>query len=205
MNTEPTQRGWTHDEFQAHARRIVFNYAKKRLDTTDKHVTFELDEVYVVWFAKVLQNWKALVSTALPDGMYYEVTYDGDKKKAYLDAYKKFDNVAVLIEDLYPQLKLGRIMVLPNSQRQHAGLKGLSKESDPYSDEAVKAFKKRIAELKDMVIVQAGKLEFAEADAKIRLAQIQAQQAENRAIASEVRRLDTELSIFVLENEKEGL
>ena len=39
-----------------------------------------------------MQNWKALVSTTLPDGMYYEVTYNGDKKEVYLDAYKKFEN-----------------------------------------------------------------------------------------------------------------
>lgn len=33
----------------------------------------------VVWFSKTLQNWKALVSTNVSDGMYYEVTYNGDK------------------------------------------------------------------------------------------------------------------------------
>lgn len=38
-------------------------------------------------------NWKYLLSSTLPDGMYYELTYNGDKKQWYLDAYKKFDNV----------------------------------------------------------------------------------------------------------------
>ena len=28
--------------------------------------------------------------TTLPDDMYYEVAYNGDKKEVYLDAYKKF-------------------------------------------------------------------------------------------------------------------
>lgn len=51
-----------------------------------------MDNVFVVWFCKTLQNWKALVSTTIPDGMYYEVTYNGDKKEVYLDAYKKFEN-----------------------------------------------------------------------------------------------------------------
>lgn len=77
------------------ARRIVFDYVKAHLEKTDTHVTFSIDEVYVVWFSKALQNWKALVSTTLPDGMYYEVTYDGNNECAYLDAYKKFDNVTV--------------------------------------------------------------------------------------------------------------
>lgn len=77
------------------AREIVFDYIKPRLEKTDKHVTFSLDEVYVVWWSKTLQNWKALVSTTLPDGMYYEVTHNGDAGETYLDAYKKFDNVVV--------------------------------------------------------------------------------------------------------------
>ncbi len=81
--------------FQRTARKIVFDYVITHLDKSDKHVTFSLDEVYVVWFSKTLQNWKALVRTTLPDGMYYEVTFDGDKGKAYLDAYKKFENVVV--------------------------------------------------------------------------------------------------------------
>jgi len=78
--------------YMTKARKIVFEYIKSRLEKTDKHVTFSQDEVYIVWFSKVLQNWKALVSTTLPDGMYYEVTYNGDRQETYLDAYKKFDN-----------------------------------------------------------------------------------------------------------------
>lgn len=50
------------------------------------------DEFYVVWFAKVLQNWKALVSTDAVNGVYYEITYDGAKKQAYVDAYVKQEN-----------------------------------------------------------------------------------------------------------------
>lgn len=80
------------ESMQDKARRIVFEYVKSLLEKTDTHVTFAQDEVYVVWFCKTLQNWKALVSTSLPDGMYYEVTYNGDKQETYLDAYKKFDN-----------------------------------------------------------------------------------------------------------------
>ena len=73
------------------AKKIVLDYAKAHIDVTD-NVQLTLDNVFVVWFCKTLQNWKALVSTNLPDGMYYEVTYNGDKKEVYLDAYKKFEN-----------------------------------------------------------------------------------------------------------------
>lgn len=77
--------------YQEIAKEIVLNYANKHIDKTD-NVQIALDDVYIVWFCKTLQNWKALVSTTLPDGMYYEVTYNGDKKEIYLDAYKKFEN-----------------------------------------------------------------------------------------------------------------
>lgn len=87
---------------------LVYQYVKDHLEKTDTHVTFGIDDVFVVWFGKTLQNWKALVSTTLPDGMYYEVTYDGDKKRTYIDAYKKFDNVTVHDEDT-PKLKPYRL------------------------------------------------------------------------------------------------
>lgn len=77
--------------YQETAKEIVLGYVNKHLDKTD-NVQITLDNVYVVWFCKTLQNWKALLSTTLPDGMYYEVTYNGDKKEVYLDAYKKFEN-----------------------------------------------------------------------------------------------------------------
>jgi hypothetical protein len=87
----------THDLTPSHykAKELVYDYVKAHLEKTDTHVTFGIDDVYCVWFAKTLQNWKALVSTTLPDGMYYEVTYNGDKKETYIDAYKKFDNVCI--------------------------------------------------------------------------------------------------------------
>ena len=78
-------------DYQKIARKIVLNYANKHIDKT-YNAQITLDDVYIVWFCKTLQNWKALLSTTLPDGMYYEVTYNGDKKEVYLDAYKKFDN-----------------------------------------------------------------------------------------------------------------
>lgn len=82
--------------FQEKARQLVFNYIKDILEKTDMHITFSYDEVYVVWFCKTLQNWKCLISTTLPDGMYYEVTYNGDKGETYIDSYKKFDNVCIV-------------------------------------------------------------------------------------------------------------
>lgn len=55
--------------------------------------------VYVVWNCKTLQNNKALLSTDRPDGLYFEATYNGDKKELYLDAYKKEKNICIKVED----------------------------------------------------------------------------------------------------------
>lgn len=71
---------------------LVKNYVLEHLDKSDETPQFE---VYIVWKAKVLQNWKYLLSTTLPDGMYYEITFNGDKSEWYLDAYKKFDNQCI--------------------------------------------------------------------------------------------------------------
>jgi len=73
----------------------VFDYITDRLEKTDLHITFSEDEVYVVWFAFTLGNWKALCSTTLPDGRYYEVTYNKPKAETYIDTYIKVDNVAI--------------------------------------------------------------------------------------------------------------
>lgn len=74
------------------ALQIVRDYIEEHLDKSDKKPEFE---VYTVWKCKALQNWKYLLSSTLPDGMYYELTYNGDKKEWYLDAYKKFENVVI--------------------------------------------------------------------------------------------------------------
>ena len=51
--------------------------------------------VYIVWKAKVLQNWKYLISTDVPDNYYYELTFNGDKNEWYLDAYARTTNVCI--------------------------------------------------------------------------------------------------------------
>lgn len=68
---------------------IVKDYILEHIDKTDAIPSFGM---FIVWKAKVLQNWKYLISSTLPDGMYYEMTFNGDKNEWYLDAYKKFEN-----------------------------------------------------------------------------------------------------------------
>lgn len=74
------------------ALQIVRDYIEDHIDKSDPKPEFD---VYTVWKAKALQNWKYLISSTLFDGMYYELTYNGDEKVWYLDAYKKFENKVV--------------------------------------------------------------------------------------------------------------
>ena len=78
-------------EFVALVKKAVADYVNAHLDKTDA-VKITEEQVFIVWMCKTLQNSKALASTTLFDGMYYELTYNGDKKELYLDAYKKWDN-----------------------------------------------------------------------------------------------------------------
>lgn len=57
-------------------------------------------EIYIVWICKTLQNNKALISTDMHDGLYFEITYNGDKKEAYLDVYRKQKNIVYNAENL---------------------------------------------------------------------------------------------------------
>ena len=83
-------------DFVALCKKVVAEYANENLDKSDhKQITHE--DVFIVWMCKTLQNSKALVSTTLFDGMYYELTYNGDKKELYLDAYKKWENKCISV------------------------------------------------------------------------------------------------------------
>ena len=84
-------------EFMEKAKLLVAQYYNRKLEQSnpEQHPLLTTEDVYIVWFSKTLQNWKALVSTTVPDGMYYEVTYNGELKETYVDAYKKWDNVRI--------------------------------------------------------------------------------------------------------------
>lgn len=74
----------------------IVKYFNEESDKSDNYTLTEND-VYVVWCCKTLQNNKALLSTVVSDGMYYEVTYNGDKEEIYFDAYKKWKNKKIIL------------------------------------------------------------------------------------------------------------
>ena len=85
-------------DFILKVKELVAEYANEHLDKSDnKQIT--VDDVFIVWSCKTLQNNKALASTTLFDGMYYEITYNGDKNEIYFDAYKKWENKCIKLGD----------------------------------------------------------------------------------------------------------
>lgn len=57
-----------------------------------------LEDVYIVTFSYVLSNWKAMVSTTIPDDRYYEVTHRASGE-SYVDVYVKERNKTVPLDD----------------------------------------------------------------------------------------------------------
>lgn len=91
-------------EFRAICKVLVMAYTNAHLDKSDGK-KIDMSDVFIVWMCKTLQNNKALLSTTLFDGMYYEITYNGDKEEFYLDAYKKFENQVHKKSDILDRLK----------------------------------------------------------------------------------------------------
>lgn len=85
------------DKFLELCKKIIVDYFNEHIDKTN-NTKISVDNTFIVWSVKVLQNNKALVSTTMPDGMYYELTYNGDKKELYLDVYKKWENKCIKLE-----------------------------------------------------------------------------------------------------------
>ncbi|MDE7422783.1 MAG: hypothetical protein K2N51_03690 [Lachnospiraceae bacterium] len=82
-------------EFIELCKKEVAKYFNENKDKTDKNQNLDSDDIFVVWYSKTLQNHKALLSTPISDGMYYELTYNGDKNELYFDAYKKWENKCI--------------------------------------------------------------------------------------------------------------
>lgn len=91
QNEEKDVKIMNSENFIERSKEIVRDYVNSHLDKSDTYIIEDID-VYIVWYNYTLGNSKALISTSLLDGMYYEVTYNKNKDEIYLDAYKKFEN-----------------------------------------------------------------------------------------------------------------
>lgn len=85
------------NDFEKLCIETIVEYFNNRVEKTDD-TKITPEDVFIVWSCKTLQNNKAMVSTTVSDGMYYELTYNGDKKELYIDAYKKWENILKKID-----------------------------------------------------------------------------------------------------------
>lgn len=83
-------------DFTALCKKVIVDYVNRHIDKSNRQEIAEGD-VYIVWLCKALGNSKALASTTLLDGMYYELTYNGSSGELYVDAYKKWENFTVVV------------------------------------------------------------------------------------------------------------
>lgn len=74
------------------AKALVQEYIRDRMDPSNPNAESTL---FVVWQCQTLQNFKCLIATTLPFGIYFELTYDGDRRAWYFDAYRKIENRVV--------------------------------------------------------------------------------------------------------------
>lgn len=89
------------DKFVELCKEKVVDYTNTFMDlnSINQPVHISTGDVYVVWLNRTLQNNKALLSTTLTDGMYYEVTYNGNKNELYFDAYSHVHNRAFKLNE----------------------------------------------------------------------------------------------------------
>lgn len=80
----------------------VFLKEAKMFVVSSENGRIRPSDLYIVWFAKVLKNYKALISTDKEPGLYWEVTFngstpEGDNAVAYVDRYNKVGNTAITV------------------------------------------------------------------------------------------------------------
>ena len=81
------------EHFQSVCKKKLVDWYNKNDDIYHTQQRIDLNNVFVVWSCKALQNYKALLSTTVSgDGIYAEYTYNGDKQELYEDVYGKLTN-----------------------------------------------------------------------------------------------------------------
>lgn len=93
------------EEFMRLAKAKVYEMALASLCPTDDLSMFTINDVYIVTHAFILKNQKAMVSTTLKDGKYYEVTYNEATSELYVDQYVKVQNKSYNVEEIMNKQK----------------------------------------------------------------------------------------------------
>lgn len=76
-------------DYEKIAKQIVYNYY------TERGIEISIENIYVIWMCKTLENIKGILSTTIPDKKMYEITYNGQKNELYFDPYLQTDNIVI--------------------------------------------------------------------------------------------------------------
>lgn len=74
------------EEFIKLCKKSIYDYYYTNVET------ISLDAIFVIWYAKTLQNHKAILATHYADQRIFELTWNGDKNELYIDCYTKERN-----------------------------------------------------------------------------------------------------------------
>lgn len=85
----------TNQKFINFAKVKVQQWLARNADNMDGIST---NDIFVVWYAKTLQNHKALLGTRFAN-YYFECTFSGDKGEMYMDVYNKLENRCFKVAD----------------------------------------------------------------------------------------------------------
>lgn len=88
-------------EFEVKCKNALIKVIKERYNEELK-----INELHIVWFSKVLRNFKCTICDLRPNQRYYELTYNGDKDELYVDIYQKEINVCIKGENLTDKVEL---------------------------------------------------------------------------------------------------
>jgi Family of unknown function (DUF6275) len=82
------------DRFLQRAKRLVAENYNTHHDA-EMTPPLGIDDVYIIWFTKVLTSWKAVVCSTVVRGLMWVVTFNGPRNEAYIEIYRKINNVVV--------------------------------------------------------------------------------------------------------------
>jgi Family of unknown function (DUF6275) len=87
------------DRYLSMAKKLVAdNYNASH--NSSRTPSLSLDDVYIIWFTKLLASWKAVVASTAVRGLVWIVSYNGPRNEAYVEVYKRVNNVTVRTEKM---------------------------------------------------------------------------------------------------------
>lgn len=87
------------DRFLAQAKKLVRDNYNEHHGGDDGEPPLVVDDLYIVWFTKVLTSWRAQVQSTVVRGLLWMVTYNGPKSDAYIEVFRKINNTSVKVRD----------------------------------------------------------------------------------------------------------